>query len=245
MARASYGVDAPGALVGLGAGGLVLLGIAVANDILDASGLWGWLGPALGAAWLLGNAGLYLYTTLRGKFAVWNTLLDGLALRGDERVLDLGCGRGAVLLAAAARLPTGWAIGVDLWRSVDQSGNAPEVTERNAAAEGVADRVELHTGDMTALPFPPASFDVVLSSLAIHNIPRADGRRQAVDEAARVLRSGGRLLLVDIQHATAYQQRLESLGMAAVARRGLGWRFWYGGPWMAASAVTAAKPESG
>jgi len=56
---------------------------------------------------------------------------------------DLGCGRGAVLLMAAQQLTTGWAVGIDLWRGVDQSGNSVEATRRNAIAEGVADRVEL------------------------------------------------------------------------------------------------------
>src|SRR5215211_4228755 len=138
------------------------------------------------------------HTTLRGKFLVWADLLDGLKLRGDERILDMGCGRGAVLLMAAQHLTTGRAVGVDLWRSVDQSGNSPAATQRNAVAEGVADRVDLHTGDMTALPFEDNSFDVVVSSLAIHNIRGRAGREKAIDEAVRVLRPGGRLLIADL-----------------------------------------------
>src|SRR6185503_3443907 len=116
----------------------------------------------------------------RGKFVIWAGFLDGLRLRGDERILDLGCGRGAVLLMAAQHLTTGRAVGVDLWRSVDQSGNSIEATRRNAIAEGVADRVELHTGDMKALPFGDDEFDLIVSSLAIHNIPRSAGREKAI-----------------------------------------------------------------
>src|SRR5690242_1981655 len=67
-------------------------------------------------------------------------------------------------------------VGVDLWRNVDQSGNSAEATLRNAVAEGVADRVEVQTGDMTALPFEDNSSDVVVSSLAIHNISGRAGR---------------------------------------------------------------------
>src|SRR5215211_676591 len=110
------------------------------------------------------------HTTLRGKFLVWADLLDGLKLRGDERILDMGCGRGAVLLMAAQRLTTGRAMGVDLWRGFDQSGNSADATRRNAVAEGVAQRIELHSGDMRALPFEDNSFDLIVSSLAIHNI---------------------------------------------------------------------------
>ena len=43
---------------------------------------------------------VFLHTTLRGKHIVWHRLLDDLDLGGDERILDVGCGRGAVLIAA-------------------------------------------------------------------------------------------------------------------------------------------------
>jgi ubiquinone/menaquinone biosynthesis C-methylase UbiE len=185
----------------------------------------------------------YLHSTLRGKFLVWAELLDQLRLRGDERVLDLGCGRGAVLLLAARHLTTGRAVGVDLWRGVDQSGNSAEAARCNAVAEGVADRVELHTGDMTALPFEDDSFDVVVSSLAIHNIRGGAGREKAVDEAVRVLRPGGRLMIADVRATRQHQTHLVRIGMSDVARRGLGWRFWWGGPWGATRLVTATKPE--
>jgi arsenite methyltransferase len=134
-------------------------------------------------------------------------------------------------------------VGVDLWRSVDQSGNSLEATQRNAIAEGVADRVELHTGDMTALPFEDNSFDVVVSSLAIHNISGRAGREKAIAEAVRVLRPGGRLMIADIRATRQHQEQLAKLGMNVVPRRRLGWRFWWGGPWGATRLVTATKPE--
>jgi ubiquinone/menaquinone biosynthesis C-methylase UbiE len=194
--------------------------------------------PFLTVPFLLAILASGLYTTLRGKFVVWAELLHQLGLRGDERILDLGCGRGAVLLMAAQHLTTGRAVGVDLWRRLDQSGNSAEATRRNAVAEGVADRVELHTADMTALPFEDSSFDVVLSSLAIHNISGRAGREKAIDEAVRVLRPGGRLVIADVFWAPRqYQERLAKLGMNDVARRWLGWRFWM------ARLVTATKPE--
>ena len=175
---------------------------------------------------------------------VWADLLDQLHLRGDERILDMGCGRGAVLLMAAQRLTIGRAAGVDLWRSVDQSGNSLEATRRNAIAEGVADCVELHTGDMTALPFKDNTFDLVVSSLAIHNISGSAGREKAISEAVRVLHPGGRLMIADIRATRQYAAQLAKLGMSEVARRRLGWRFWWGGPWGATCLVTATKPET-
>jgi arsenite methyltransferase len=147
-------------------------------------------------------------------------------------------------LLAAHHLTTGRAIGVDLWKGQDQSGNAAEATRRNADAEGVADRVEVYTADMAALPFGHQSFDLVLSSVAIHNIKGGAGRDKAIEEAVRVLRPGGRLLIADIWATGRYRARLEELGMTAVARRGLGWRMWWSGPWLPTRLVTATKPPT-
>jgi ubiquinone/menaquinone biosynthesis C-methylase UbiE len=232
--RGSYGIDAPYAPALLA--GLVVLYLVLAI-------LTGRLVYLLVVPFILAVLACYLHTTLRGKFVVWAELLEGSGLRGDERILDLGCGRGAVLLMAAQHLTTGRAVGVDLWRTVDQSGNSPEAARRNAVAEGVADRVELHTADMTALPFEDNSFDVVLSSLAIHNISGRAGREKAISEAVRVLRPGGRLMILDIRATRQYQEQLARIGMNDVARRGLGWRFWWGSPLGASRLVTATKPE--
>jgi cyclopropane fatty-acyl-phospholipid synthase-like methyltransferase len=164
-------------------------------------------------------------------------------LKGDERLLDIGCGRGAVLLMAAQRLPRGRAIGVDVWSTKDQSGNAQQVTRQNAELEGVADRVELHTADMRELPFDDGSFDVVVSSLAIHNVPGAGERARALREAARVLRKGGKLVIADIRHTRQYASEFEACGLEITDRRSLGVRFWYGaGPWAATRVVAAIKP---
>ena len=138
--------------------------------------------------------------------------MDSLALRGTETIVDIGCGRGLLLNAAARRLTTGKAIGIDLWQSADQSGNHPETTLANAQAEGVANRVEVKTGDMRELPFEDQTIDVVVSSLAIHNIPDKAGRAQAVREIARALKPNGQVALLDFQCTDEYIQTLRELG---------------------------------
>ena len=169
--KAPYGIDAP-YLLAIPA---ILFFINVVQGVLSRS-VW----PFVGAAAVAGCAALGLHASRRGKFVAWDRLLDGLRLRGDERVLDVGCGRGAVLLLAARRLTSGRAVGVDLWRTADQSGNSPHATRHNAQAEGVADRVELCTANMTSLPFADGCFDVVVSNLAVHNVPTAS-RDRAMD----------------------------------------------------------------
>jgi arsenite methyltransferase len=202
-----------------------------------AAALTGGTGAAIAT-----TAAMFIRTTRVGKFEVWADILDGLRLRGDETVLDMGCGRGAVLLAAAKLLPNGRAIGVDIWRA-DQTDNSQQDTVRNAELEGVADRVEVHTADITELPFDDDSFDVIVSSLVVHNIPSAYARAKAISEAARVLRPGGRLVLADLWATGHHVRQLRALGWADARRRNLGWRMWWG-PFMGTHLVTATKPST-
>jgi ubiquinone/menaquinone biosynthesis C-methylase UbiE len=240
MRRGEYGYDAPYALVmfaGLGAASGMAGVVAWAHGDRRTA--------AMMAVYFLvffANASSFFYTTRRGKFIEWERILDGLALRGDETVLDMGCGRGAVLTAAAKRLKTGRVTGVDIWSTRDQSGNAGTVTRRNAAIEGVADRVQIATGDMRALPYPDATFDRIVSSLAIHNIRSNADRQRAIEEAYRVLKPGGELAIADIRATALYEKTLRSLGASGVDRRRLGWRFWWGNPVAATSLVRASKP---
>jgi ubiquinone/menaquinone biosynthesis C-methylase UbiE len=238
--RGDYGYDAPYALIGFALAAALLL---IAAAAMWAEGEHAKRASMFGiySAFFLANALSFFYTTRHGKLQVWNELLDGLDLRGDERVLDMGCGRGAVLTAVAARLRNGRAIGIDLWSTWDQSGNSRDITLRNAALEGVSDRIDIQTGDMRALPFADATFDVVVSSLAIHNITSGADRERAVSEAWRVLRPGGRLLIADIRATARYAATLGRLGAERVERRGLGWRFRYGNPFASTTLVTATK----
>jgi ubiquinone/menaquinone biosynthesis C-methylase UbiE len=239
--RGDYGVDAPYVPLSLGLIGVALLASGVALTRRKSSPRLGAVCIGNGIVFLLSTGG-FLYGTRRGKFEVWADILSQLGLRGNETLLDLGCGRGAVLLSAAKLLLGGQAVGVDLWKISDQSGNALAVAERNAQAEGVAGRVALHTADMRDLPFADETFDVVVSNLAIHNITDAAGRAAAIDEAVRVLRPGGRLRIADFRSTHEYARRLQELGMDEVSHRTLGWRSWFGGPWAAMKLVSARKP---
>ncbi|MEQ6898554.1 class I SAM-dependent methyltransferase [Microbacterium sp. KR10-403] len=234
-----YGVDAPWVP-------WMMVGFGVIYLVLSGCAFWLWDSPGFGVVigviglLMFVSAWLYWHTTRRGKFAVWREVLAETP--AATRVLDMGCGRGAVSIMAAQQYPQAAVTGIDLWRSVDQSGNTPDAAERNAQLNDVADRLSLLTGDMTQLPCADGSFDLVTASLSIHNIHTADGREKAIDEAWRVLSPGGRLLIVDISKTREYEQRLRDLGAADVRRRPVGWRMWWSGPWMATTELRAMKP---
>ena len=170
--------------------------------------------PLIGAGLSCGAMALWMiYDSKIGKVRERETYLDKIDWNGNERVLDVGCGLGLFLIGAAKRLSTGRAVGIDKWQQEDLSGNNAAGTLRNAMIEGVADKVEVHTGDARKLPFPDASFDVVLSSMALHNIYNAGERQTAVREIARVLAPGGRVLIVDVRHTSKYAATLRDAGL--------------------------------
>jgi SAM-dependent methyltransferase len=216
-----YGIDAPPVIRNLLLIGGAALAVAAGLYLFGVPHPADW--PLFETALILGllcgvNAGVMLYYSKVAKLRTRERFLDLVPWRGDEAVLDVGCGRGLLLVGAARRLTTGKAVGIDLWQGADLSGNRPEATLENARREGVAGRVEVRDGDARSLPFPDASFDVVLSGLALHNIPDREGRRLAVREIARVLRPGGRVAIVDIQSTGDYARVLRECGLADVRR---------------------------
>jgi arsenite methyltransferase len=141
--HADYGIDAPGVVRGLLIGGAIALIVgsivsrASQSTLADIVSIWMiFVGLAC-----LGSASIMLWSSKVGKFRMRDRLIDSIKWRGNEKVLDVGCGHGLLLIAAAKRLKTGKAIGVDIWSQVDQGGNRPEATLENARIEGVADRV--------------------------------------------------------------------------------------------------------
>jgi len=208
--RPSFGIDAPGVVRNLALIGLALFLVAGLGHLLHQPDMTLALSPALSFTIC---SGLMLVCSLVTKPIVTRWMIAKLALRGDEQVLDVGCGRGLLLLEVARHLPSGRAVGLDLWSTRDQSGNAAAATLRNAEIAGVAARISIDTGDMRAMPYPDASFDAIVSSLAIHNLPSTVERAQTVSEIARVLKPGGRLALLDFRNTPTYARSLRAAGL--------------------------------
>ncbi len=217
--KACYGIDAPTVIRNLFLTGcLVLLVGANLYWFLEpaypvVSRLLG-IGALLAALPLLIFSFLMIYSSRWGKFKVIQDLFSQLHLQNHDVILDVGCGRGALLIEAAKQLPNGKAYGIDLWQKVDQSGNTQEATLRNAHIEGIADRIEVLTGNMLAMPFPDQKFDVVVSCLAIHNLANQAERHKALEEIVRVLKPKGRLGLIDFQYMEEYRTILQQLELS-------------------------------
>lgn len=207
--KPDYGIDAPGVIrnFALGAGALFALAIVLPPT------------PASMARWtasiFLLEGGAMLSYALFGKFRHRDRLLALHPWRGDELVLDVGTGRGLLMIGAAKRLATGKAVGIDIWNSEDLSGNDSAATLENVRLEGVEAKTELKTEDARKMSFADSSFDVVVSNLALHNIGDAAGRAQACREIARVLRPGGRALISDFRHTADYAGAFRAAGLRA------------------------------
>lgn len=215
--KPNYGIDAPGLFRSFCIATVTALGaLIVAHGFLIPNS---WLGTlirsllGLATLYFLGMSGLMLYGSKVMKLKDREELLDAINWTGAEQVLDVGCGRGLMLVGAAKRLSTGTATGIDLWQQQDQAHNSAEAALNNAALEGVASRIKVQTADMRQLPFANDSFDVVTSSWTIHNLGSVADRELALREIVRALKPGGWLLLIDIVNQREYATYLRNQGM--------------------------------
>ena len=226
--KLNYGIDAPGIRMGM-------FLISVVGFVIICFTIWAgstWLRElpivryilyTLGATFTL--YGMYMasymtyssrYTKLKnrdflltevGKYLDWNNI---------SQTLDIGCGKGLLLIGAAKKLKTGLSIGIDIWNSNDQSENNESSTLLNADIEGVAEKIKLLTADARLLPFDNETIDLVVSHWVIHNIEAENEQLQSLNEMYRVLKPGGVILIADIQNVNNYCAHLETMGTKTV-----------------------------
>jgi arsenite methyltransferase len=220
--KPDYGIDAPGVVRKLFLAAALVFAVAIffpavrIGSVIFITRSMAW-STAPGIA--LGGVLMLIYVKW-GKFRHRDRMLSLIKWTGSEQVLDVGTGRGLLMIGAAKQLTTGKSSGIDIWSAKDLSGNRPENAQRNAELEGVADRIEILSEDATKMSFPNATFDVVLSNLCIHNIPTREGRAEACREIARVLKPGGTALISDFIHLGEYKKAFQETG-AKAERAGL------------------------
>ena len=213
--KPNYGIDAPG----LQRQFLIFGGVATVMMIivLAIEGLPTYLqrGTALVsglvAVYLFFMASLMWYSSRIWKVRNLQRMFGHLPEFQPNRILDVGCGRGMMAIEAARHYPDASVTGVDIWSSVDQSGNTPDTCLENSRLAGVEERVDVQTGDARDLPFKDSTFDLVVSHWVLHNLPSAADRKKAIEEINRVLADQGCLLLVDIDCIEEYWNSLTDL----------------------------------
>ena len=124
-----------------------------------------------------------------GVHRLWkDAMMDWLAPRPGQRLLDVAGGTGDIALPLLRRAPSAEGLGLPLTEAILGGG------QRRAEAEKLADRLTWVVGDAMALPFEAACFDVYTISFGIRNVTRIE---DALAEAFRVLKPGGRLMVLE------------------------------------------------
>ncbi len=152
------------------------------------------------------------------SWSVINFTANSLNLKDGDKVLDVGCGSGALSIAVAKRNPNCEVVGIDRW-SGSYKIFTKELCESNAKAEGVTN-VTFKPGNAVKLDIPDESFDAVTSNYVYHNIP--GNRQKYLLETFRVLKKGGVFAIHDIFIKVKYgdiekfKQKLLDMGFEKV-----------------------------
>ena len=146
---------------------------------------------------------LLAWLLLLGRERAFRDRLVQLArIQPGEAVLDIGCGTGSLAIAAKQHAGASGVV-----HGIDASPEMIARAEKKARKAGVD--VTFRTAIAEALPFQERQFDVVLSTLMLHHLPR-ETRQQTAHEIRRVLKPGGRVLAVDFGRSSAERKGLLS-----------------------------------
>jgi len=115
---------------------------------------------------------------------------------GDGRLLDIGCGNGAIAIEAAKKYPKARIVGIDYWGG--QWEYSKESCEKNAQIAGVAGRTSFQKDSAAKLPFADESFDAVVSNFVFHEVQDVKDKRTVIKEALRVLKKDGLFVFQDL-----------------------------------------------
>ena len=161
-----------------------------------------------------------------GQDRRWKRRLIALAApRPHTRALDLATGTGDIAFALAERGAR--VVGLDVTHRMIELAKAKGAREPRDGRSPVPDSsrderlaIQFLVGDMLALPFPPASFDIVTTGYGLRNVPNLSA---AIDEIGRVLVSGGQVLSLDFNRPSNALVRVAYLAYLTVVGATLGW----------------------
>ena len=136
------------------------------------------------------------------------THLDKAGFDGHGRILDIGCGSGAMSMKAAKKYKKALITGMD-YRGAgwDQS---QKLCEHNAESEGVTSRVTFRKGDAVKLDFLDGAFDAAVSNFVFHEVRSQRDKRALIVEALRVVKPGGYFAFQDIFYAKSHYGDIEA-----------------------------------
>jgi arsenite methyltransferase len=215
--KADYGQDMPGIIITAFIAGIVLTALAIWQYQRYYTGE---SNQTLVMVIVLASFAILLFTlaivgmwsSRFGKLILRDKVLGKLNFKGSESTLDLGCGKGLLLIEAAKRTPDGKATGADLWDKTLEYSYTAQMALNNAKIEGVSERVEVVTADAQAMPFADNSFDTVMTSLMMHHVSDTN---KALNEMIRVTKPGGTIVIADV-NSKRFVPMLKSLGLSKV-----------------------------
>ncbi|MFB0561908.1 MAG: class I SAM-dependent methyltransferase [Candidatus Lokiarchaeia archaeon] len=200
--KPNYGYVALKPFLGVTIIGIVGLIVALAGFFIDWSLSWVLLLIGIPVAFV----GLYIgasyipmhYLLLRPRYHInmWKQIFENEGFKGDEHLLDVGCGTGSTSINWAKLLKKGKVIGIDIYSGM--SGNSPDLAYRNAEIEGVIDRVEFKYGNVLEIPYPNNTFDIVTVGSVLHELREEEDKIKALNEIKRVLKPGGKFITVEL-----------------------------------------------
>lgn len=186
---------------------------------------------------LLVIAGLYAHTLFYGRSKIWHQIFKELQMAPDAQVADLGLNYAGLFVLIAKQLTApGKVMGVNIGPEAIAKRERGRIVENR-----VADRAQIVNGDLLNLPLSSRSFDYVLSSFAFHGVKPAINRGRAIQEAGRILKPDGQLIIVDFGSLDEYATLLHNIGFQNVRVVSTGWIGWWGGPWLPTKALVASR----
>ncbi len=138
-----------------------------------------------------------------------DNVLHHLQWDGNGKLLDIGCGSGAMAIKAAKRFPGAQVTGIDYWGA--GWDYAKGQCDNNARIEGVSERTDFQKGDASKLDFPDATFDAAVSNFVFHEVKSQPDKLALIREALRVIKPGGVFSFEDVFFSRSHYKDLDGL----------------------------------